>query len=69
MIEIHRKIMNIKVDDRQMDQSVAKSALAGTHIGQMKMAYKLGHRDARHAAAELAASVETVNREVYASHD
>ena len=69
LIDAHRKIMNIQVDKKKMNQAVEKSSCVETHIGQMEMLYKLAYRDARHEAAELVASVETVNREVYASYD
>ena len=53
--DLHAKIMNIKADTR----SVTKS-------GSSAFVYKMGHRDARHAAAEL---VVQVQREEYKDHE
>ena len=43
-MNIHGKIMNIPVDNSQHDDMSERE----------RIAYKLGHRDARHAAAEMA---------------
>lgn len=43
-MNIHNQIMNIPVDNSQHDDMSDRE----------RIAYKLGHRDARHAAAEMA---------------
>jgi len=47
-MSIHNDIMNIAVDNPQLDNMTDKE----------RIAYKLGHRDARHAAAELSLQTE-----------
>lgn len=46
MDDLHEKIMNIPCDESRMDMNSKTEILA----------YKMGHRDARHAAAELVAA-------------
>lgn len=48
-MNLHNQIMNIQVDKEVIDCLDAKEA---------KAAYKVGHRDARHAAAELSLKYE-----------
>ena len=48
-MDLHAKIMNIKADTRSVPRTGSKA-----------FAYKMGHRDARHAAAELAMSAENL---------
>ena len=52
---LHNEIMNIQVDPTKMRRIVfACKNDAQTDLGKaLEMAYKLGHRDARHDAAEL----------------
>src|SRR4051812_12292329 len=48
--ELHARIMNLRADSKQLEFAEQESTSRG-------LAYKLGHRDARHAAAELALRV------------
>lgn len=48
-MNLHNEIMNIPVDNRKHLDAVSSAGAA---------AYKLGHRDARHAAAELSLKAE-----------
>jgi len=58
--DIHSQIMNIQVDDRLASQATKECAKGFncTDFASMEYAYRLGHRDARHAAAEIVAEVE-----------
>lgn len=47
MSEIHNAIMNLRCKEPEEYQDAA-----------VRMAYRVGHRDARHAAAELVATLE-----------
>lgn len=49
MSDMHDKIMNIKMPFKVLAHSA----------GKMRGAYEEGHRDARHAAAELAAAYQS----------
>lgn len=51
-MDLHSEIMNIPVDEEET------MARFGHHEWEFK-AYKLGHRDARHAAAELSLKTES----------
>ena len=46
--DLHARIMNIQVD---------KDCMAALRINEL-LAYKRGHKDARHAAAEIASGME-----------
>lgn len=52
-VDLHGKIMNIQVDTNKMQISVEEASKECTWVRQMEYLYKLAHRDARHAAAEL----------------
>ena len=58
-MNLHGEIMNIKYD---------KEALKKYDDLDDFMNYKLGHRDARHAAAELAVSLDAKYAALLASH-
>ena len=49
-MNLHNEIINIQIPDEVRDHCTHKDAPNGL---QSAFAYKLGHRDARHAAAEL----------------
>lgn len=49
-MSLHGDIMNIQIGG--VGVSIATEAL--TESGEVTLAYKLGHRDARHAAADMA---------------
>ncbi|HAR38596.1 MAG TPA: hypothetical protein DCS09_08535 [Porphyromonadaceae bacterium] len=49
-MDLHGKIMNIQCEQKYMGENLHDALLSGL----MQEAYNLGHRDARHAAAELA---------------
>jgi hypothetical protein len=54
MSDLHGKIMNIHVNKLAQNNAIAESSAPWrTHIESLMYAYKLGHRDARHAAAAL----------------
>ena len=50
-MDLHGKTMNIQVDDGLMDETLKSYGMLSK---ETQLAYKLGHRDARYAAAELA---------------
>lgn len=50
MSELEREIMNIRIEE---------NATTGGEGPLLAVCYKIGHRDARHAAAELAANHES----------
>lgn len=55
MINFHRDIMNIQIDEKIFEwENDEKSAFA----------YKIGHRDARHQAAEIALKMDRVLEEM-----
>lgn len=62
MPDLHSKIMNIRVDTQQVDRAIdeccRESCFTEKDYGRVvriaSMAYRRGHRDARHKAAELA---------------
>lgn len=49
-MNLHDKIMNIRLDEEDLKANLPKASFA---------AYKVGHRDARHEAADLAISYDT----------
>lgn len=57
-VDLHGQIMNIQVDKDTMEASI-ESSIYDDPIGLSRKLYqrfyKLGHRDARHAAAEIVA--------------
>lgn len=54
-MDLHGEIMNIPVESRKIGNAVEDSFNWSTdQESNLAYAYKLGHRDARHAAAELA---------------
>ena len=54
-VDLHSQIMNIPVDADKMQLAVEEASKECTWVRQMEYLYKLAHRDARHAAAELVA--------------
>lgn len=56
---LHAKIMNLGVDPRP-DLFLVRLGPGAQHVA----AYNLGHRDARHAAAELALQADAVRDEL-----
>lgn len=60
MSDLHNEIMNLQIGGK--GTSIAREAL--TDSGGVHIAYKIGHRDARHAAAELAAAYENHHAEL-----
>ena len=48
-MNLHNSIMNIRIDEEDLKANLPKASFA---------AYKVGHRDARHAAAELSLKAE-----------
>jgi hypothetical protein len=48
-MNLHSDIMNIQIDEEDLKANLPKASFA---------AYKVGHRDARHAAAELSLKAE-----------
>lgn len=48
--ELHQRIMNLRADQ------------AGLQPSPLRLAYRDGHRDARHAAAELVAALPVASR-------
>lgn len=52
-VDLHGEIMNIPVDDEAFAKAVAESLTSSFSGTAFELAYKLGHRDARHAAAEI----------------
>ena len=64
-VDLHREIMNIKIDEDNMKFVIKEAIALGTHhngniehVNAEKMVewgYRLSHRDCRHAAAEIVA--------------
>lgn len=55
-MDLHNKIMNIQVDAATMEDALDTIPKPNKSWNDwLREAYKLGHRDARHKAAELAA--------------
>lgn len=55
MKDIHNEIMNITISERKIDEAIKDAETLGNNLlERLRIIYKLGHRDARHAAAELA---------------
>ena len=52
--ELYADIMNIEPD--KINESLRKSILTDWEAGDIRMAYKMGHWDAKQAAAELVAT-------------
>jgi hypothetical protein len=52
-VDLHKEIMNIPVDANKMQIAVEEASKECTWVRQMEYLYKLAHRDARHAAAEI----------------
>lgn len=63
-MNLHEKIMNIQVDEDKMWASIFALNDAFGVGTDARLAYKLGHRDARHAAARFAAK-----QRGYADHE
>jgi len=61
-MDLHAEIMNIRLDEEDLKANLPKASFA---------AYKVGHRDARHAAAELSlkaqARIEELEEELKTS--
>lgn len=54
-MDLHGKIMNIQVERSKIDWAIKTVMLTDPDFNyRLALAYKYGHRDARHAAAELA---------------
>jgi hypothetical protein len=54
-MDLHGQIMNIKTTSANIGKAVeAGMAYDNDWESRLALAYKMGHRDARHAAAELA---------------
>lgn len=63
-MDLHGKIMNTQFDEDKMWASL-NGVNSGPGEGvDARLAYKLGHRDARHAAAELAAKQRRTDQEL-----
>jgi len=58
-MNLHDKIMNIRVNLTELASSL--------YAGDTALAYKVGHRDARHAAAELASEADALIAELGAA--
>lgn len=50
-MSLHNEIMNIQIDEQEFRNNLGDKSFT---------AYKMGHRDARHAAAELSLRTEEV---------
>ena len=53
-MNLHGKIMNIPVDQKSLPES-----------GEERLIYKIGHRDARHEAAEIAIKTDRLMEEMH----
>lgn len=58
-MDLHGEIMNIQVDRSKMYDAIQDSLGRDGAHDMTELAYKLGHRDARHTAAELALKSES----------
>lgn len=60
MSDLHGQIMNIQVTSAGIGNGVEEGMRLDNDIeSKLALAYKIGHRDARHAAAELACAADT----------
>jgi hypothetical protein len=62
-MNLHGQIMNIKCDPCNVSAGFDAGALTSDQVTH----YKLGHKDARHAAAELALKADAINAELLAA--
>jgi len=53
-MELDGRILNIQTDDKKIATAISMSMIKEDTDEQLRMAYKLGHRDARHEAAHKA---------------
>jgi hypothetical protein len=61
-MDLHKAIMNIKITSADVGRAVDESINYDNDLeGRLAFAYKLGHRDARHAAAELVVIDKAIN--------
>ncbi len=71
MPDLHSKIMNIQINTQRVDSAIdeccRESCFTEKDYSKVvritSMAYRRGHRDARHAAAELALQVKELEGE------
>jgi len=53
-MDLHGKIMNIQVEENAIDKAIYDAQNIGNNLPErLRIIYKIGHRDARHASAEL----------------
>lgn len=53
-MDLHGEIMNIQIDPTNIIRAIKETMKYDKDIyDRLELAYKMGHRDARHVAAEL----------------
>lgn len=65
MSDLHGQIMNIQITSAGIGGAVEQAMKYDNDQGsRLSLAYKIGHRDARHAAAEIAAKQDALVRKL-----